>query len=59
MKGKVFDMAWYWIVAIVLGSIWALTILVYWFNLDNKAIYYIVRPMLNKNYDKQKRDVKL
>ncbi len=59
MKGKVFDMAWYWIAAIVLGSIWALTMLVYWFNLDNKAIYYIVRPMLNKNYDKQKRDVKL
>lgn len=59
MKGKVFDMAWYWITAIVLGSIWALTMLVYWFNLDNKAIYYIVRPMLNKNYDKQKRDVKL
>lgn len=59
MKGKVFNMAWYWIVAIVLGSIWALTMLAYWFNLDNKAIYYIVRPMLNKNYDKQKRDVKL
>lgn len=59
MKGKVFDMAWYWIATIVLGSIWALTMLVYWFNLDNKAIYYIVRPMLNKNYDKQKRDVKL
>ena len=36
-----------------------LTMLIYWFNLDNKAIYYLVRPMLNKLYNKQKRDVKL
>jgi hypothetical protein len=37
----------------------AATLLLYWFNLDNKLIYYVVRPMLNKCYDAQKRDVKL
>lgn len=52
-------MAWYWIVAIVLAALWALTMLIYWFNLDNKLIYYVVRPMLNKCYDKQHRDIKL
>ena len=35
------------------------TMLVYWFNLDNKLIYYVVRPVLNKIYDGQKRDVRL
>lgn len=32
---------------------------VYWFNLDNKLIFYCVRPLLNKNYDRQQRDVRL
>ncbi|MBS1402863.1 MAG: hypothetical protein HPZ79_07755 [Oscillospiraceae bacterium] len=32
---------------------------VYWFNLDNKLIFYGVRPILNKLYDRQQRDVKL
>ena len=49
----------YWIVLIALGGVWALTILMYWFNLDNKMIYYVVRPMLEKHYSKQKRDVKI
>ena len=35
------------------------TMLVYWFNLDNKLIFYVVRPILNKIYDGQKRDVRL
>ncbi len=35
------------------------SMLIYWFNLDNKLIYYVVRPLLNKLYDSQKRDVKL
>ncbi len=35
------------------------SMLIYWFNLDNKLIYYVVRPILNKLYDSQKRDVKL
>lgn len=37
----------------------AAMLLMYWFNLDNKLIYYVVRPVLNRLYDKQKRDVKL
>lgn len=51
--------AWYVIAAIAACAIWVLTMLIYWFNLDNKAIYYLVRPLLNKGYNKQKRDVKL
>ena len=35
------------------------TMLVDWFNLDNKLIFYVVRPILNKIYDGQKRDVRL
>ncbi len=37
----------------------AATLVMYWFNLDNKVIYYGVRPLLNKIYDKQKRDVRI
>ena len=43
----------------ILGGAWVMTMLVYWFNLDNKMIYYGVRPMLNWLYDRQERDVKL
>ena len=32
---------------------------IYWFNLDNKLIFYAVRPVLNWIYDRQERDVKL
>lgn len=35
------------------------TMLIYWFNLDNKLLYYVVRPILNKVYNKQARDVRL
>lgn len=56
---RIKSMAWYWIVAIVLAALWALTMLIYWFNLDNKLIYYVVRPLLNKGYDKQQRDKRL
>jgi len=35
------------------------TMLIYWFNLDNKLIFYVVRPILNRIYDAQKRDVRL
>lgn len=37
----------------------AALIAVYWWNLDNKLIFYVVRPLMNKLYDSQKRDVKL
>ena len=41
------------------ASVWVGSMLIYWFNLDNKLLYYVVRPVLNKVYDRQKRDVKL
>lgn len=52
-------MAWYYIVLIVLAALWLLTMLIYWFNLDNKLIYKLVLPMMQKGYDKKKRDVRL
>ena len=35
------------------------SMMVYWFNLDNKLIFYVVRPILNKIYDSQERDIRL
>lgn len=32
------------------------TFTIYMFNLENKHIYYVIRPFLNKHYDSQKRD---
>ena len=29
---------------------------IYMFNLENKLIYYVIRPFLNTHYDSQKRD---
>ena len=29
---------------------------IYMFNLENKLIYYVIRPLLNKHYDNQVRD---
>ena len=29
---------------------------IYMFNLENKLIYCVIRPFLNKHYDSQKRD---
>ena len=43
----------------VLLALFLLTVLIYAFNLDNKLIFYVVRPILNKKYDKQQRDVRL
>lgn len=48
----------YMMSGILIGT-WVMTMLIYWFNLDNKMIYYCVRPLLNKIYDKQKRDVRI
>ena len=44
---------------IVSLSGFAATLVMYWFNLDNKLIYYGVRPLLERLYNKQKRDVKI
>lgn len=32
------------------------TFTIYMFNLENKLIYYVIRPFLNKHYDSQHRD---
>lgn len=48
-------MAWYWILLLVIAGLFVLLQLVYWLNLDNKLIYYVVRPMLNRIYDKNTR----
>ncbi len=44
---------------IAVSALIPLSMLIYWFNLDNKLLFYVVRPLLNKLYNKQKRDVKL
>ena len=35
------------------------TFSLYMFNGENKLIYYVVRPFLNKHYDSQVRDRKV
>ncbi len=42
--------------ALVLFGAFLATFTVYMFNLENKLIYYVIRPFLNKHYDSQKRD---
>ena len=34
----------------------AATFALYMFNGENKLIYYVIRPLLNKHYDSQVRD---
>ncbi len=42
---------------IVIGLIGVVaTFALYMFNGENKLIYYVVRPLLNKHYDAQVRD---
>lgn len=35
------------------------TFTIYMFNLENKLIYYVLRPFLNKHYDSQMRDKRI
>lgn len=35
------------------------TFALYMFNGENKLIYYVIRPFLNKHYDAQVRDRKI
>ena len=35
------------------------TFTIYMFNLENKLIYYVLRPFLNKPYDSQVRDKRI
>ena len=37
-------------------GLFAATFSLYMFNGENKLIYYVVRPFLNKHYDSQVRD---
>ena len=42
--------------ALLLFGAFVETFTIYMFNLENKLIYYVIRPFLNKHYDSQKRD---
>lgn len=45
---------------IVIGFItFVATFALYMFNGENKLIYYVVRPLLNKHYDAQVRDKRI
>ena len=37
----------------------AVTFTIYMGNFENKLIYYVVRPFLNKHYDSQVRDKRI
>ena len=42
---------------VVIGFVgFVATFALYMFNGENKPIYYVVRPLLNKHYDSQVRD---
>ena len=42
---------------VVIGFVgFVATFALYMFNGENKLIYYVVRPLLNKHYDSQFRD---
>ena len=41
------------------GIFFAATFSLYMFNGENKLIYYVIRPLLNKHYDSQVRDRKI
>ena len=45
--------------ALLLLGAFAATFTIYIFNLENKLIYYVIRPFLNKHYDSQKRDKRI
>ena len=46
------------IVLIVLAALFALIVLIYWFNLDTKLVKALEKPMM-KHYDALKRDNRL
>jgi len=47
-----------WIILIVLAALFLLTVIIYWFNLDTKAVKLLEKPM-TKHYDNIKRDKKI
>ena len=46
------------IILIILLALFLLIVLIYWFNLDTKAVKALEKPMM-KHYDKLKRDHRL
>lgn len=47
------------IIALIFGlafSAFAATQVVYWLNLDNKLMFFIIYPFLHKKYDNTERD---
>lgn len=46
------------IILIVLAALFLLTVIIYWFNLDTKAVKALEKPMM-KHYDSMKRDHRL
>lgn len=42
----------------IIGILFGLTFIIYWFNLDMKLIYKIT-PLMNKHYDNMERDNKI
>ena len=42
--------------ALLLFGAFVATFTIYMFNLENKLIYYVIRPFLHKHYDSQKRE---
>ncbi len=44
---------------LLLAGAFAATFTIYMFNLENKLIYYVIRPFLNAHYDSQKRDKRI
>lgn len=46
------------IILAVLLALFLLSIVIYWFNLDTKAVKLIEKPMM-KHYDNMKRDHRL
>jgi hypothetical protein len=43
-------------IALGLFGLFAGTVAIWWFNLDNKLIYNFVYPLLQKHYNEQERD---
>lgn len=42
--------------ALIALIVFVATFALYMFNGENKLIYYVIRPLLNKHYDSQVRD---
>ena len=48
-----------WKIVLALLITFVVTFTIYMGNFENKLIYYVVRPFLNKHYDAQVRDKRI